>query len=199
MTTSDGLQWLDGSDLEGHWLIAARNIDPSELLRRAGGIGKEMHLSWAEAEAIEMESDVTILRAGRSGDWSFFLASYGAVVAYGADMDSRIHEISKGTEAVELSQTTNFDTHFIFAVDGQTVCTFDPLTDPTPTGREPGRLIPAMIRVGLLDEHGEPIFIDDTEGLQPVKSTYRMTEEEFGISVPREILTDQALSMAIPR
>ncbi|MBT1190432.1 hypothetical protein HET69_42355 [Streptomyces sp. CJ_13] len=49
---------------------------------------------------------------------------------------------------MELSQTTNFDTHFIYAADGETICSFDPLTDPNPTGREPERLIPAMIRVG---------------------------------------------------
>ncbi|MFE6840644.1 DUF6461 domain-containing protein [Streptomyces sp. NPDC057705] len=199
MTDSGGLQWLDGSGLEGHWLIAARNIDPSELLRRAGCVGEEMHLSWAEAEKIEMESEVTLLRAGRSGDWSFFLASYGAVVEHGAEIDARVREISRGTEAVEISQTTNFDIHFIYAVDGETVCTFDPLTDPAPTGREPERLIPSMIRVGLLDEHGEPVSIDDVEGLDPVKAAYRMAEEDFGIAAPREILTERAPSMAIRR
>ncbi|WP_250570398.1 DUF6461 domain-containing protein, partial [Streptomyces sp. CJ_13] len=78
----------------------------------------------------------------------FRINSYGAIVECGAEIDSRVREISKGTEAVELSQTTNFDTHFIYAADGETICSFDPLTDPNPTGREPERLIPAMIRVG---------------------------------------------------
>ncbi|MFE2322694.1 DUF6461 domain-containing protein [Streptomyces sp. NPDC059385] len=199
MVVSGGLQWLNGSALEGHWLIAARSIDPSELLRRAGCVGEEMHLSRPEAEVIELESDVTILRAGRAGDWSFFLAAYGAVVKRGAEIDSRVREISRGTEAVELSQTTNFDTHFIFAVDGETMCTFDPLTDPSPTGREPERLIPSMIRVGLLNAQGEPVYVDDVDEFNPVKATYRMTEEDFGIHVPQEILTTRALSMAIPR
>ncbi|MET9520243.1 DUF6461 domain-containing protein [Streptomyces sp. NPDC002994] len=196
--SEDGVQWLAHEGLEGFWLLAAWNISARELLGRVGCSGEELHLTWGDGTSLEVETGVTLLRSVTVGDWSVALGQYGPSGEAGRELDAAVRRASRGTQAVDVSQTTNFDTFFAHASHERTLCTFDPLADAEPRGDQPESMVLAMQRVGLLDSDGNPVEWDERPERDPMLLTLKMVEDSFSLSVPRTILTEEVLTMRAP-
>jgi uncharacterized protein DUF6461 len=191
-----GVSWIEDEGLEGYWILAVRGISPRELLRRAGCVGEELSITWDEGTDLEIESGCTLLRSVESYGWSFGFAQYGPV--WDGEPVDAARRLSTGTEAIDFSRTTNFDTYLIHASDGEATCWLDPLLDPVPRGSHPEVLIPVLQEAGLLNADAKAVTRNESAELDPVRLTLRMLETHFALSLPRSVMTDAVLTMRMP-
>lgn len=176
-----GIRWIEqGQDFDlGFGLVFARGIEPMELIRRLNGeLLTDEALTRQDANSYDDDyrKQVTIARAGVSGEWAYAVGDYGPLGPVGGS-DDVVAVVSAGTEAVSYSRTINWDTWFSYGRGGQVACFFDPCL-PVDWHVFPGPLAQEFTVAGL--PHGGDMPEDSWERI------LGLGESTFGLDLPRE-------------
>ncbi|WP_104815618.1 DUF6461 domain-containing protein [Kitasatospora sp. MMS16-BH015] len=173
----DGLDWLPNHFQQGFSVTFARGVQPRDLLVRMGCPEESLaEMTREEAEEVDMDEDVRVIRAGFLNDWGYAVQSWDAHIL--GEEGELMARVSEGTEVVVLVSTATVP-WFAYCADGRLVCSFDPGTPLGRYGDEPDRFLAAMERSGVLVDSPD-------EEHQPVAAMLRMAEAEFGLALPVE-------------
>ncbi|MGA4562260.1 DUF6461 domain-containing protein [Uniformispora flossi] len=196
-----GVDWLEDSTfLEfGYCVTFARGLDAVELLRRMGCDVATAAMKtridanhWIEDLLDDGHPDVgdkeRVIRAGESDGWAFAVEDGGT---RGID-EEVLAEVSAGTVATSIFRNVNAVTVFSYAESGLVVCQYEsPLQRG---GSDPDRLVPELIRAGVLFPDGD---MPDLGIAEEQRLTLRMMHAEFGVTLPRETVEDGELLAAM--
>ncbi|MEV7446457.1 DUF6461 domain-containing protein [Streptomyces sp. NPDC091204] len=175
----DGLAWLPSSFPQGFSLLFARDVEPRTLLKLMGceeGSFEVMDRDDAEEFQQEDPEERSVLRAGSVGPWSFAVQSWGAHIL---ESDALEH-VSAVAETVAIVRTETVP-WFVYAKDGQTLCSFDPGLPDLREGADRDVLLPHMVDSGLRVEGRD-------SGISPVDAMLGLAERAFGLGLPRELI-----------
>ncbi|MEU0743506.1 DUF6461 domain-containing protein [Streptomyces sp. NPDC006134] len=175
---------------QGFSLTFVRDVPVRELLGRFGcapGSIRPSTLADARELELEDEDDGAVICAGRAGGWSFALQSWGARILE----EGVIERVSAGAEMVGLISTASAPA-FVYAVDGEEICGFDPGLPHLRYGADPDRFLARMAQAGMPAD-GTPV-----EG-SPTAAMLRFAEAAFGLSLPQSsTLREELLSGRVP-
>ncbi|WP_327235391.1 DUF6461 domain-containing protein [Streptomyces sp. NBC_01317] len=196
---SDGIQWMAGTTTSSGWMLDvhfARGIDAEELAVRMGASRGAAAGPMTDAEMADLDVDGfpdrgpggAVVRVGEHAGWAFALL-YGAYL-------NRLEEVSRdGVEAVRHHHNSEHPpTTVLYARDGRTVCGFGLCEERHRYGQEPDLLLPDLVAAGTLNPDGETyrvVGVDDYDDRR--RRGLAVFEERFGLSLPRTVLTEDAL------
>lgn len=172
---TEGIGWLPDHFRQGFSVTFARGVPPKDLLLRMGCPEESLSMMTREdAEEMDMDDDVRVIRAGLSQGWGYAVQSWDAhILGEEGDLMSKV---SQGTEVVVLVSTATTP-WFAYCENGEIVCSFDPGTPLGRYGSDPDRFLAAMQRVGIVAGGPAP-----ERGA--VEAMLEMAEVEFGLSLP---------------
>jgi hypothetical protein len=197
VTVVDGLRWLaTEEDFDcGYWVVFARGLGPAELVRRLAPVTPvDEPVTRFDVDEVEGEGGGVVVRAGEGAGWAYGVVEGGPV---GRESEAVLGALSAGTAAVELWRTVNGDTGFGFGEDGRMVCQFEPGWEHWRSGADPGRLLPALRRAGLVLPDGTTPFEHGTDVPDAMLRVLAMAEAEFGLDLPRQAVLEEALTAGL--
>ncbi|NML54739.1 hypothetical protein HHL19_18965 [Streptomyces sp. R302] len=173
-TPNDGISWLPRHFPHGFSVTFAREVEPSDLLIRMGCTEDSLEpLSREDAEEIDMDEDVRVIRAGFCDGWGYALQSWDAHIL--TEEGELMQRVSEGTEVVALISTSTIP-WFAYCTNGDLICSFDPGTPRGRYGDDPDRFLQAMRQSG--------IAVDESSDRDPVAAMLEMAESLFHLRIP---------------
>ncbi|MFF2848392.1 DUF6461 domain-containing protein [Streptomyces sp. NPDC058001] len=185
----DGVTWM-ADVFDTYCATFARGLDVEELVRGLGGDPARILPAVSDGDAFTLAMDEgPVARLGTCAGWAFALEHWSAE---GMDR-ATLRRVSAGTEAVVLLDSGTPPKWFLYARDGEVVADFEPGVEAAQMGgADPASLVPALHAAGLL--HADGTTVPDTD---PSPLILGMTEQAFGLSLPREPLEHGVLPAVV--
>lgn len=138
------VDWLaNGRDFSDLWCLAfVQGLSEIDVLRRMGAEERSIRPLTYEELIDEGLFPDTVL-AGRLGDWIVVIEEYG----WGS-LDA-LEALSVGTEAVSVLRHDYASDCFGYAVNGESITSFNPMIPAWRSGCDPDRLVDLMRDVGF--------------------------------------------------
>ncbi|MGJ6962755.1 DUF6461 domain-containing protein [Streptosporangium sp. G11] len=144
------VDWLArGHELGDVWCLTfVWGLDEAEALRRIGAIEESIRpLTYEELDDEGLFPDTVL--AGRLGGWTVLIERGGWQTI---ERDA-FRALSTATEVVSVLRNDHATHNFVYARDGRTVTSFDPMIPAWRYGSDPDRLVDAMRAAGFDPGH----------------------------------------------
>ncbi|AEN11006.1 MULTISPECIES: hypothetical protein [unclassified Streptomyces] len=195
---NDGIQWMVGATTSSGWMLDvyfARGIDTDELASRMGAPQGAKAEPMTDAETADLDVDASsdsgpdsaVVRIGEHAGWAY-------AITYGPFRE-RLEEVSRdGVEAVHYHYNSEHPpTIVMYARDGRTICGYGLCEERHRYGQESDLLLPDLVAAGVLHPGGETYCAPDDDYDERRRRGLAVFEKRFGLSLPRTVLTEDAL------
>jgi Family of unknown function (DUF6461) len=162
-------------------LTFVRDLDETEVLRRMGGLPDTVAVRTIEEIGTLVDYDngyPDVAMVLRLAEWTVVFEPSGF---HGSSLFTAA---SRGTEAVCVLRHDYAESMFGYAVDGELITAFDPLSPAYRDGADPDRLLERMLEVGFTIPEDDDDYYDD--------------EPEFGGLIGRCLLLARQLTGVLP-
>ncbi|NUW33913.1 hypothetical protein HTZ77_21115 [Nonomuraea sp. SMC257] len=182
---SEEFGWLRSSEHLGdvYCVSFVRAVSPAEALRRFGveeSTLEEVTFEEMEERSEENADDAAgFVGAAEAGDWTLVVEPGGWRIAADAEVTARV---SRATEVVSVCRHDYAADTFTYAVDGETIVSFDPIAPNYRYGSDPDRFVDAMREVGL-DPDGTGADVE-----HPVSGSFALAGRITGVPFTRDML-----------
>ncbi|MGW7548318.1 DUF6461 domain-containing protein [Streptomyces sp. NPDC054770] len=194
--THRGVRWLAESEWQ-YSVTFARGITPDELAVRLGAApgGARPPATAREAVGLLTDADIGVARVGEAQGWAF-AAEYGE--APGARHDVLKSVSRNGVEAVNLDpQAFHPPPLFSYAADGELLCSFGLGEERRRWGSRPDLLQEELEAAGVILPTGDCLQVSGARHHLRIAMSLGVIERHFGISLPRDLLEDGRLPLAV--
>ncbi|MEW2132058.1 DUF6461 domain-containing protein [Streptomyces sp. NPDC005435] len=194
--TNRGVRWLAESEWQ-YGVTFARGITPDELAVRLGAApdGARPPATAREAVGLLTDADSGVVRLGEAQGWAF-AAEYGEAAGTRHDVLRRVSR--DGVEAVNLDpQAFHPPPLFSYAADGELLCSFGLGEERRRWGSRPDLLQGDLEAAGVLLPSGGHLEVSGARYGLRIAMSLGVIEKRFGLSLPRDLLEDGRLPLAV--